>query len=120
MPAQGIFGSPPNRRRFWRRPVLAKLGLSDEAARSTAAKAAQEPRQGSDQGIDVRYTIRVDRVALARRATGTIRDLQGPLARKPNRARCGDVRATPPRPDTVVPLCLSRWHVRFLRHDRER
>src|SRR2546430_8503115 len=81
MSAQGIFGSPPNRRRFWRRPVLAKLGLSDEAARSTAAKAAQEPRQGSDQGIDVRYTIRVDRVALARRATGTIRDLQGPLAR---------------------------------------
>src|SRR5260370_1141380 len=38
MPAQGIFGSPPNRRRFWRRPVLAKLGLSDEAARSTVAK----------------------------------------------------------------------------------
>src|SRR2546430_16384806 len=49
MSAQGIFGSPPNRRRFWRRPVLAKLGLSDEAVRSTAAKAAQEPRQGSDK-----------------------------------------------------------------------
>src|SRR5437660_10858407 len=94
MSAQGIFGSPPNRRRFWRRPVLAKLGLSDEAVRSTAAKAAQEPRQGSDQGIDVRSTIRVDRIALARRATGTIRDLQGPLARKPNRARRCDVCST--------------------------
>ena len=43
MSAQGIFGSPPNRRRFWRCPVLARLGLSDEGLRSIAAKAAQEP-----------------------------------------------------------------------------
>src|SRR5438034_10223397 len=99
MPAQGIFGSPPNRRRFWRRPVPAKLGLSDEAARSTAAKAAQEPRQGRDQGIDVRYTTRVDRVALARRATGTIRALQAPLARRPGPARRRDFRSTTSRPD---------------------
>src|SRR5215467_4656357 len=75
---------------------------------------------GSHQGIDVRYPIRVDRVALARRATGAIRDLQGPLARKPNRARCRDVRSTPSRPDAVLPLFLPRRHVRLLRHDGER
>src|SRR5215467_8462064 len=75
---------------------------------------------GSHQGIDVRYPIRVDRVALARRPTGAIRDLQGPLARKPNRARRCDVRSTPSRPDAVVPLCLPRRHVRLLRHDGER
>src|SRR5262249_4985148 len=82
-------------------------------------KRAKQPA-GSDQGIDVRYTIRVDRVALARRATGAIRDLQGPLARKPDRARRRDVRSTPSRPDAVVPLCLPRRHVRLLRHDGER
>src|SRR5215831_14627693 len=83
-------------------------------------KVAKESTKGSDQGIDVRYPIRLDRVALARRATGTIPDLQGPLARKPDRARRRDVRSTSSRPDAVVPLCLPRGHVRLLRHDRER
>src|SRR5215831_5385004 len=64
--------------------------------------------------------MRVDRVALARRAGGAIRELQGPLARKPNRARRRDVRSTSSRPDAVVPLCLPRRHVRLLRYDGER
>src|SRR5262245_56646266 len=37
----GFFGSPRNLRRFWRRPVPARLGLSDEGRCAIAAKAGQ-------------------------------------------------------------------------------
>src|SRR6266567_9218095 len=72
------------------------------------------------EGNDVRFTTRTNRIALARRARGAIRDIQGSLARKSDRARRGHVRATSPRPDAVLPLRLPGRHVRLLRHDRER
>src|SRR5262249_20853603 len=71
------------------------------------------------EGTDGRFTIRVDRVALARRTGGAIRDIQGSLARKPNRARRRHLRAASPRPDAVLSLRLPGGHVRLLRHDRE-
>src|SRR5205807_3023344 len=72
------------------------------------------------EGNDVRFTTRANRLALARRARGTIRDIQGSLARKSDRARRRYVRATSPRPDAILPLRLPGRHVRLLRHDRER
>src|SRR5215813_2066286 len=96
------------------------MRLRARSQRKVAKETTKGSHRGSDQGLDVRYPIRLDRVALARRATGTIRELQGPLARKPDRARRRDVRSTSSRPDAVIPLCLPRGHVRLLRHDRER
>jgi len=85
MSARNFFGSPPNRRRFWRRPVLAKLGLSDEAARSTAARRPPDPA-GSDQASMSDPTIRLTVSLAARRATGRYETYRFPWARKPNRA----------------------------------
>src|SRR5215813_7620017 len=95
------------------------MRLRARSQRKVAKESTKGSHRGSDQGIDVRYPIRLDRVALARRATGTIPDLQGPLARKPDRARRRDVRSTSSRPDADVSLCLPRGDQRLLRHDRE-
>src|SRR5262249_3549892 len=46
----GFFGSTHDRRRFWRGPVLARLGSSDEAACSTAAKVAKETTEVTTEG----------------------------------------------------------------------
>jgi hypothetical protein len=74
----------------------------------------------SNEKTCVRHAIRPDRIALARRGTRPIRDLQCPAARKPDGPRCRDLCSAPSRPDAVIPFCLPGRRVRLLCHDGER